>query len=659
MAIVEMNKLSVIGLNDRKDEIIKNIMDLGVVEITNQENKLADKKWGSLVKKDGNDVAASEMDLKISEVSSAIEALDKYDTGKKPLFKVRKPFSEKEFSKRLGEKAAIEEKCSLINETFKELSKLKNEENKINTSIIALKPWTSYEFPLNMNRTKFTSIFVGTMTAAVSLDEISKAVFEKSKLAEVYKVASDEEHNYLSVVCINQDKNAVLDVLRLIGFNLIVFNDVTGNAAESIEQLEKELAEVKEGISRKESNLSGMVIFKEELELLHDNYIIERDRAKILSSLVKTKSVFYFDGWFPKHLETEIKDILDKNETYYEITEPRKGEDMPILLKQNAFSEPFEAITNLYSKPSVNDIDPTPVMAPFYFIFFGLMLSDAAYGIIMAVVCFIILKKFRLEGMMKKLIKLFMFCGVSTAFWGIMFGGYFGDFIPIAAKTLFNVDITINPVWFNPVENPMLLLTFSLILGLIHIFVGMGMKALILIKNGHFMDAVFDIFSWYVLILGLIAFGLGSSVPGLANAGKIMSIVGTLTILFTAGRGKEGIIGRLMGGLGSLYGITGYLSDVLSYSRLLALGLATGVVAQVINTMGSLAGGGIKGAIALTIAFAIGHVFNMAINILGSFVHSSRLQYVEFFGKFYEGGGRAFNPFERKTKYFDIIKEEK
>jgi V/A-type H+-transporting ATPase subunit I len=241
-----------------------------------------------------------------------------------------------------------------------------------------------------------------------------------------------------------------------------------------------------------------------------------------------------------------------------------------------------------------------------------------------------------------------------------MFGGYFGDFIPVAAKTLFNKDIVVNAVWFNPIQEPMTLLVFSLILGAIHLFVGMGIKAYILIKDGRPVDALCDIFLWYVLLIGLVLFGIGGSVSaGLAIAGKYMSIVGALGILFTAGRAKKGIVGKLLGGLGSLYGITSYLSDVLSYSRLLALGLATGVISQVINTLGSMAGGGIGGAIVMLVAFVIGHTFNLAINVLGTFVHASRLQYVEFFGKFFEGGGIAFNPFNKKTKYVEIIKEEK
>ena len=658
MAIVELSKFGVIGLNERKPQILKRLMDLGVVEIKNQDAKLTDEDWSPFIEKDGDEVAVYNLDTKISEVSNALEALNKYDKGKKPLIKVRKAVKESEFEAKLKNRDALEEIVTEVNGIYKEISRLKSEESKINTVIIGLKPWVQYDLPLDMTGTRFTSIVIGTVPAATMVEDVERAVSEKSEGAVVYKVSSDEQQSYLSVVCLNEEKDDVLEVLRLNNFTPIAFNEVSGKANENIVQFEEELEKIKKDIINLEEQLSQMAGSKPDVEMLHDDYIIDRDKARILSSIVKTKTAFYFDGWLPKAKEDAVREILEENGCFYEFKPLEKGEEAPVLMKQNSIVEPFEAITNLYSVPSVNDIDPTPFLAPFYFIFFGMMLSDAGYGIIMAVACFILLKRFRLEGMMKKLVKMFFFCGISTTFWGVMFGGYFGDFIPVAAKTLFNKDIALNPVWFNPIEEPMTLLVFSLILGAIHLFVGMALKAYVLIKDGRPMDALFDIFLWYVLLIGIVLFGIGGSL-GLATLGKYMSIVGALGILFTAGREKKGIFGKLVGGLGSLYGITGYLSDVLSYSRLLALGLATGVISQVINTLGTMAGGGIPGAIVMIIAFVIGHTFNLAINALGSFVHASRLQYVEFFGKFFEGGGIAFNPFNKRTKYVEIIKEEK
>jgi len=652
MAIVELSKLSVIGMNDSKNQILSEIMELGVVEICNSDDKLTDEEWSQLVTRDGDEKSLSRLEIKLSETSQALEVLEKYDKTKKPLIKVRKPMKHTEFEEKVSGKELLEVKKMQTNNIYKEMNLLKAEENHIHTTIESLKPWISYDLPLDMIGTLHTNIFLGTLPISIPHETIVSEVDQASETAMVYHVSSDEQLQFFSVVCLKEDTDGVIGIFRKLGFNLISF-DLSGNVDDNLKMLEEKLKEFQKEIAIMENDLRIMAMDKGSLEIIYDDLVVKRDRTKILSNIVRTDKTFHFDGWFPKSKEHEVKKVLEQNGCYYEMKAPEKGEETPILLKQNVFSEPFEAITNLYSVPSVNDIDPTPFLAPFYFIFFGMMLSDAGYGIIMAVGCFILLKKFKLEGMMKKLIKMFYYCGISTIFWGIMFGGYFGDFIQVAAKSLFGLDVIINPAWFNPIQEPMKLLMFSLILGAVHLFFGMGLKAYLLLRNGKAIDALCDIFLWYVLLAGLVLFGLGIEI------GKWMSLVGVVGVLLTGGRRKKSFLGKIAGGLGSLYGITGYLSDLLSYSRLLALGLATGVVAQVINTLGGLAGGGIVGAIALIFAFVIGHTFNLSINALGSFVHSSRLQYVEFFGKFFEGGGTAFNPFYKKMKYFEILKEEK
>ena len=319
--------------------------------------------------------------------------------------------------------------------------------------------------------------------------------------------------------------------------------------------------------------------------------------------------------------------------------------------------DPFEAITEMYSLPDYRGVDPTKYFALFYAMFFGIMLSDAGYGIVIAAACFILLRKFALEGMTYRMIKMFFYCGLSTVFWGALFGGWFGDFFQVAAKTVFHKEITINPIWFNPIDDPTRLLIWSLIFGVIHLFLGMGIKAGMLIKRGQWKDAVFDIFSWYMVITGGAMWLAGGSISqAIVKPGMYLAIVGAVILLLTGGRNNKGI-GKVTGGLSALYSITSYISDILSYSRLLALGLATGVIATVVNTMGSLAGGGVFGTIVLLVVFVIGHTFNLAINALGAFVHSSRLQYIEFFGKFYEDGGDEFDPLRKNTKYIRITSD--
>ena len=308
----------------------------------------------------------------------------------------------------------------------------------------------------------------------------------------------------------------------------------------------------------------------------------------------------------------------------------------------------------MYSLPDYHGFDPTSIFALFYAVFFGMMLSDAGYGILMAAGCFFALKKFELEGMTYKMVKLFFYCGISTIIWGALFGGWFGDIVAVFSRTFLGREAALEPIWFNPLDDPMKLLILSLALGVVHIFIGMGIKAYMQIKEGKWFDAVCDEGFWYITIIGLIAWlGGGTVNPALPKAGMYMSIAGAAGLLLTGGRHNKGF-GKITGGLSNIYSITSYMSDILSYARLLALGLATGVIAQVVNTMGTLFGGGTLGLIALTVIFLFGHTLNLAINALGAFIHSSRLQYVEFFGKFYIDGGEPFDPFRKKTKYIKL-----
>lgn len=284
--------------------------------------------------------------------------------------------------------------------------------------------------------------------------------------------------------------------------------------------------------------------------------------------------------------------------------------------------------------------------------------------------CGIILAKFRnIESGLKKTLQMFLYCGISTMFWGVMFGSYFGDVVDVVSSTFFGKELTIPPVWFVPVDEPMRLLVFSFLLGIIHLFTGLGMKMYQLCKAGQYKDALYDVVFWYLLVGGGIVYlltmdmvvnmlGLGFQLP--ATVGTVAAVcagIGAVGIVLTAGRESRNPFKRLLKGLYGIYNISGYLSDILSYSRLLALGLATGVIASVFNQMGSMAGGGVVGAIVFIIVFVIGHTLNIGINVLGAYVHTNRLQYVEFFGKFFEGGGRKFNPFSVKTKYYKIREE--
>ena len=659
MAVVEMCKLSVIGLNSSRTPFLHELMRLGAVEINSQEGVVNDEEWMPDIFRTSNSADVSRLEADLSRVSVALDAIGRYDTGKKPLIHTRKEIRRNEFVRYMDEtKTATERNVDKAVQAAKSIADAQSEINRLRTVIAGLKPWENLDVPLEMSETEFACMVLGTVSAKTNMSQAVTKVSAEAPSAVVLEISADQQQKYLALISLKEEREKAMEALREYNFSPITLSDGKGKPAELVTAYENQITELEGKIKENEDILGGLAPVRKDIEYLYDSLMMRRDRARIVGDMLSTETVFYFDGWLPKRSREKVEALLRDYKFYYEITEPDPDEEVPILLHNNGVVTAFEGITGMYSLPSRHDVDPTALLAPFYFLFFGLMLSDAAYGIILSVGCAIVLKKYKLEGTMYRMFKMFFYCGISTFMWGALFGGWFGDFFTVAARTMFGVDFTIPAIWFNPLEEPMTLLIFSLILGGIHIFVGMGVQAYMYIRDGHPLDALFDIGLWYLLLIGLVLFGFGGTLgSAFPVVGKYMAIVGAVGILLTGGRKKKGI-GKITGGLGSLYGITSYLSDVLSYSRLLALGLATGVVAQVVNTLGSLAGGGIVGSIVLIVVFLAGTVFNIAINALGAFVHSCRLQYVEFFGKFYTGGGREFRPFERKTKYIKIIEED-
>lgn len=648
-----MKKLTVIGHSSVRAQLMRSLMALGVVEIVDQEARLAESEWKDLVRSDKVEGAVSRYESWVSRTAQVVEALEKYGTGKKPMFRTREPIAFNEFETPLAVRQDMERKGEVLEGHLRKLNELQAAQNKLEASRMALLPWNDFDLPLELKETREVEVLLGGIPATASPDLFKQALAGALDQYTVEVVTGDSEQYYIALLVRKSVRNDLDEILKNFGFNRIQFVDLKGTAADNIKAIDGKLAAIETDRQVAIDAIRSMEGEKRNFQLLHDYLALRKEQALVRERLLVTKQTFYLDGWMPAAAAGKVEELLRAHDCYFTMRDPDKGEETPVLLLNGKAAGPFEAITRLYALPDSRGVDATPFFAIFYAIFFGMMLSDAAYGVILTVATFLILRKFKLEGMAGRLMKMFFYCGISTIVWGILFGSYFGDLVTVVAKTFFNADVTIPALWFMPMADPMKLLMFSFILGGIHIFLGMALDGWMSIKDGRPWDAVFDIGLWYLLLVGIVLL-LGGISPLI---GKWMSIAGAVGILITGGRHNKGL-GRFTGGLSSLYGITGYLSDVLSYSRLLALGLATGVIASVVNTMGSLAGGGITGLLLMIFAFFVGHSYNIAINALGSFVHSCRLQYVEFFGKFYKSGGEAFEPFREKTKYIEIVRED-
>lgn len=655
MSIVKMQKVAVIGLGKEKESIMGKLMDFGAVELVDQKDKLQEQSIGDFVSLDDSHAKAAEIDAKLNRADSALQFLERYDPAREPLFKTRrlisandlKKFDREQAERYVDEVLALEEK---LRDTNDKINKLDQEETLI-------KPWIGYATPLEMKGTHKTIIHEGVVPTTVDMTEIINELEGIGGIV-VKLINADKDLNYVAFICLRSKEEEIMSLLKQKGFSEVYFRHLKGTVAENVERIKKEKEELFAKVKDIEKEAAERASLRRIIENYCDLTTIDADREKVRTKLLKTKTTFYLEGWIPERLTAKASKLLDKMNCCYQFAPPKEDEEVPVLLDNKNFFVPFEAITEMYSLPDYRGFDPTSIFALFYAVFFGMMLSDAGYGILMTVACFVVLHKFKLEGNMYKMIRLFFYCGISTIIWGALFGGWFGDFIQVFARTVLGKEVVINALWFNPLDDPMKLLIFSLALGIIHLFIGMGIKAYMQIKEGHWFDALCDEGFWYFTIVGLIALLGGSSIsPVLPEIGQWLAIIGAAGLLLTGGRDKKGI-GKVTGGLSNIYNITSYLSDILSYARLLALGLATGVIAQVVNTMGSLFGGGVFGIIILVVVFIFGHALNLAINALGAFIHSSRLQYVEFFGKFYEDGGEPFDPFRKKTKYIKIEQEE-
>lgn len=655
MSIIKMKKVGVIGLDTIKENLISELMDLGVVEITDQNQKFHDDILNVFVSQDGDDELVAKLDSEINSVASALETLETYSTLKSPLFVTRKGIKKEQFKETLGKKDAIDKNVAYVNSLSDKIRGLNDEINRLSGDMTSVNPWLNYDLPLQICKTKSTNVYLGVIPSTVEIEKVISQVYEKTQEIVIREVSRDRDLIYVGLI-IHKDKDEeCLDVLKSNGFTPMTFKDLEGTPLEIEAKIKERVAELNIELEKVKTEVSSLSNLIGEIQCLHDKLAIDKDKVKIKEKMVKTERTFNLEGWVPVGAVNDVSNILTKNECAFIFRDPEENEDVPVLVVNNSIVTPFESITEMYSLPDYKGIDPTKFFAFFYVMFFGIMLSDAGYGAVISIACAVVLKKFDLEGMTYKMIKNFFYCGLSTVFWGAMFGGWFGDFFQVAAKTLFNKEITIEALWFNPMDDPTRLLIWSLIFGVVHLFLGMGINAAMLIKEGKWFDAICDVFSWYLVILGAAMWlGGGAISESLVTPGQYMAIAGAVILLLTGGRDKKGF-GKITGGLGALYNSTSYLSDILSYARLLALGLATGVIAQVVNMMGSLAGGGVVGGIILLIAFVVGHTFNLAINALGAFVHSSRLQYIEFFSKFYKDGGEEFKPFRKNTKYIKIL----
>lgn len=669
MAVLQMQKVSICALKKDRKAVLEQLQRMKVMEITQTLEEDPD-----FTRMDTRQ-ERMEFEKSASLADQALEILDRYAPEKKSMFSAlegKTLIEQEDYQKVLEQKESLLCTAKKILALDKEKAEQKAGILKLENSMESLTPWMSLRVPMTYSGTAHTMMFLGTMPLA-TLEEIYQMLAQdvpEIDGVDVSIIHSDKDTVYLAVICLTQDAERLEEVLRNHGFARP--SQVWDKEPAQVRaELEQTCRECKERILAIEKEVQSFAGERENLRILADIYRVRAEKYEVLGKLPQSERTFFITGYVPARDAGRIEERLTRKFTcVIDIEEIKENEESPTLLSNNSFSASMEGIVESYGLPKKGEFDPTTIMSFFYVFFFGMMLSDAAYGAIIAVACFVILKKFpRMSRGMHQSIKMFLYCGISTLIWGILFGGYFGNIVDIVSQKFFGTTVSIPALWFIPLNDPMKLLIYSMLFGVIHLFVGLGIKGYMCLKEKRIMDFFCDVVLWFMLLTGLILMLLPSEIftsisqiqivfPDAVNLlAKVLAIGGAAGILLMSGRDKKNPGLRLALGAYDLYNITGWLSDVLSYSRLLALGLATGVIASVINQMGSMLPNNIVGVIFFVIIFIVGHTLNLAINLLGAYVHTNRLQFVEFFGKFYEGGGRAFHPFAPDTKYVDVKEE--
>ena len=535
-----------------------------------------------------------------------------------------------------------------LSEISKKIDSNNQKITAIDNSIKEISPWKSIKEPIeDLNSFRKLKFIMGYLPTK-SLEKFRTSIVDlKSTYFEEIDIVG---RNSYCIIFTNQlEKEAVYENLRLNSFSEVNL-EIKGVVSEEIQRLEDEKKILEEENSKLTDEIKKFTVNLQKMQSVYEYYQNLSLRNTVVSNFKATDKLDIIQGYVPADKENNFKELLEKlsaSKVYLEIEDAKKDDpDVPIILKNNKIASLFESVTKMYALPKYDEVDPTFILSIFYWIFFGMMVADFAYGLILFIGSGIALKTLKFNDSTKKFLKFFFALSFSTMIWGLIYGSAFGDLITLPTQIL------------DSSKDFMTVLMLSLAFGGVHLAFGLGMKAYVLIKNGMPMDAFYDVFLWYLTLTTVILVIVGKviTLPSIVNTIAFYGmIVGMLGIIAFGARDSKSIAGRIAGGLYSLYGITSYIGDFVSYLRLMALGLAGGFIAVAINIIVKmLVGGGIVGIIFGVIVFVFAQLFNIFLSFLSAYVHTSRLMYVEFFSKFYEGGGKAFKKFRSENKYIEV-----
>lgn len=645
MAIVDMSKFYLLAFKEKRESLLKELQKFKYVHLIDSGNDFS--------KEDLSAVSRSEelidIDDYLNKSKYVIERLEKIEDKKPALESLKegkKHFTYEEIKNR-ARKFNFSQIYKEISSIIDEIEKKEAENQEILNKVSELLPYKAIDIPLeDLKLTKFSKIYLGTIPQRYK--ENFEELLKENDSVYFDVLHTDKNYAYYLIICHKSDDEDVIDAFRKMGFTLVNFKE-KGTINENINSLRERKSKNLDSIDTLNKELKNYLKYLDDFKIYYEYQ--SNEKLKVISSekFLRTKNLDLIEGYVPskflKSFEEAIQLICGDDYYLYKKEADRNSHEVPIMLKNNKFVGPFEMLTEMYSMPKYNEIDPTPFFAPFYFIFAGIMIGDLGYGLLVFIGSLLALRFFNLDKATKRFMTFFNYLSISAMIFGLVFGSFFGGIIPL-------------PTLINPAEDIMEMLMLSLLLGGVHIFFALGIKAYMDIRDNKPKDAFYDVGLWYMALIGAIGYGLSKAVAMNPIVVKILfyaMIIAMVGIVLTGGRSEKTTLAKFGWGVYALYGISSYIGDFVSYLRLMALVLSGSFIGLAVNMIaGMLFGSSIIGKLFAIVIFLVFQAFNCFLCYLSAYVHTARLTYVEMFNKFYEGGGVPFKKMVEDSKYFNI-----
>ena len=652
-----MKKLRLMAVRSARDELLKELLRRGCVEVS-EPTELQAEAFAPLLRRENGELMAERG--RQQALQNALAVLNRYAPAKSALLSPKPEVAGEKLLDEQTLQSALDT-AEALRESSDRIRRIGAEESRLRSTIESLRPWTALDLPLECTETRSSAVTLGAMPVRSDLTKAEAALAEAAEEAELFPVSADKGQRYLLLLSRKEQTNAALDALRAFGFAPVAFAGMSGTAQENIDRAEGELKALAEEKIACEKAIIDEAGQRETLKLACDAAQTRIGLAETEDRLCGTESVVLLQGWMPAEREQELGEVFERFGCAWETEDPPEEEypEVPVSLKNNKFTNALNMVTNMYSLPAYGTVDPNPLMAPFFILFFGLMMADMGYGLIMIAAAIVAMAKMKPEGGSRVFCQLLLYGGIATFAMGALTGGFFGD-VPYQLVHLINPDSTWPGLWhlFDPEKDSILVLGGSMVLGLLHLNTGLAVSFAQKWKAGNKGDAIFEEGALWVILLGGLLFAADMLLlpnPILHWAGIAVLAIGAVMLLFGAGRHAKGF-GKVTAAFGCIYNTaTGWFGDVLSYSRIMALMLAGGAVGKVFNIVAVMpaqsSGLNVLTGLAFVIIFVLGHGINFALNLLGCYVHDLRLQCLEFFGKFYVDGGKPFRPLQYSGTY--------